>query len=171
MLPQPPNYRVKRFGVNHHAVAQFQVLKVAVEGNDFDDLIAARDDGYNVDGILPFDAGNLSGDLHFAANGAVGENGFGFAGFRDHAVFNHHHMRGQSEHFVQIVAHHQSSSSKQFMRPRISSCKGYAHFSIEGRKGFVEQKQLGFSSQGTSKGHALFLSAREFGGFAFLQFR
>ena len=40
-LPQLPNYWVKRLGVNHHTVAQFQVHEVAVEGNHFDDLIAA----------------------------------------------------------------------------------------------------------------------------------
>jgi hypothetical protein len=42
LLAQLPNYRVKRLGINHNLIAQFQVLEVAVEGNDFDDLIAAQ---------------------------------------------------------------------------------------------------------------------------------
>lgn len=59
MLFQPCNVGVESFGINP-LIANVQVLQIAVNWNNLDDLVIPGNDCYNIDDVLPFDPGYMS---------------------------------------------------------------------------------------------------------------
>jgi hypothetical protein len=79
----------------------------------------------------------------------------------DAASIVNNHLLPQGIDVVQIVRHHEEGNTRALLYLHEFLAQGAAQRHIEGRKGFVEEEELGLDSHSPGQSDALLLTARE----------